>query len=412
MYIVLSSVWRGQCRLPRLNQSFYSVVLRYSGNVSSQTSTASASAAVAKPHNSLASETPVVTTKPLPEITATSDIFVPKTSVKRGIVLEDKQWHELRMDYSKLIQHYLMLSKIRLTSLVVMTAMAGYALAPGSLSLTTFILCCVGTGLVSCAANSVNQFFEVPFDSQMTRTRHRALVRGLVTPLHAVTFAATCSVVGLSTLHWGVNGLTAALGATNLILYTLVYTPMKRISILNTWIGSIVGAIPPLMGWAACAGTLELGAWILPGILYAWQFPHFNALSWNLRSDYSQAGYRMMCVTNPDLCRQTALRYTGVVLVLSCLAPVLDVTTWLFAAGSLPLNAYFLYLAWQFHQHSDSSSSRRLFRFSLVHLPLLMVMMLLTKKQWFVTSPGNDEEQERPNEWNKIKETSLSVVNN
>lgn len=105
-----------------------------------------------------------------------------------------------------------------------------------------------------------------------------------------------------------------------------------------------VGAIPPLMGWAACAGTLEPGAWILPGILYAWQFPHFNALSWNLRSDYSRAGYRMMCVTNPDLCRQTALRYTGVVLVLSCLAPVLEVTTWLFAAGSLPLNAYFMYL--------------------------------------------------------------------
>jgi protoheme IX farnesyltransferase len=98
------------------------------------------------------------------------------------------------------------------------------------------------------------------------------------------------------------------------------------------------------MGWAACAGTLGPGAWILPGILYAWQFPHFNALSWNLRSDYSRAGYRMMCVTNPDLCRQTTLRYTGVVLVLSCLAPVLEVTTWLFAAGSIPLNAYFMYL--------------------------------------------------------------------
>lgn len=88
---------------------------QYSGKVSSQTSTASAAAVVAKPQNGVASETPVVTTKPLPEITATSDIFVPKTSVKRGIVLGDKQWHELRTDYSKLIQHYLMLSKIRLT---------------------------------------------------------------------------------------------------------------------------------------------------------------------------------------------------------------------------------------------------------------------------------------------------------
>lgn len=398
MYIVLSSVWKAQCRLPRFKQSFYSVVLKYSGKVSSRTSTASASAVVAKPQDSVKSETNVVTTKHLPEITATYDIVAPRSSVKSGIVSEDKRWHELKLDYSKLIQHYLMLSKIRLTSLVVMSTVAGYALAPDSLSLTTFILCCVGTGLMSCAANSINQFFEVPFDSQMARTKNRVLVRGFVTPLHAVMFAATCSVVGLSTLYWGVNGLTFALGATNLVLYTLVYTPMKRFTILNTWIGSVVGAIPPLMGWAACAGTLGPGAWILPGILYAWQFPHFNALSWNLRSDYSRAGYWMMCVTNPDLCRQTTLRYTGVVLVLSCLAPVLEVTTWLFAAGSIPLNAYFMYLAWQFHQHSDSSSSRRLFRFSLIHLPLLMVMMLLTKKQWYVTLTGGDEDQVRPNQ--------------
>lgn len=100
-------------------------------------------------------------------------------------------------------------------------------------------------------------------------------------------------------LHYGVNGLTASLGAANLLLYTCVYTPMKRYSILNTWVGSVVGAIPPLMGWAGCSGNLEAGAWIMAGLLYAWQFPHFNALSWNLRPDYSRAGYRMMAVTNP-----------------------------------------------------------------------------------------------------------------
>ncbi|KOB77378.1 Uncharacterized protein OBRU01_04200, partial [Operophtera brumata] len=88
--------------------------------------------------------------------------------------------------------------------------------------------------------------------------------------------------------------LTSALGATNLILYTSVYTPMKRMSILNTWLGSVVGAIPPLMGWAGCTGSLDSGALVLAAILYSWQFPHFNALSWNLRPDYSRAGYRMM----------------------------------------------------------------------------------------------------------------------
>ncbi|KDR11312.1 protoheme IX farnesyltransferase, mitochondrial [Zootermopsis nevadensis] len=382
MYIVLTSICRRQCRLSRFNQSVYAAVLNYSNKVSPPPAT-EPTAVIAKPQDSavLKPKTVIITTTKLqPEITVTSDKLAPPSLTKHRLVSEDKQWHELRTDYTKLTQHYLMLSKIRLTSLVVMTAMAGYALAPEPFSLTTFILCSVGTGLVSCAANSVNQFFEVPFDSQMARTKNRVLVRGLLTPLHALTFAATCSVMGLSTLYWGVNGLAAALGAANLILYTLVYTPMKRISIINTWIGSVVGAIPPLMGWAGCAGTLDLGAWILPGVLYAWQFPHFNALSWNLRSDYSRAGYRMMSVTNPGLCRQTALRYTGALLVVSCLAPVLEVTTWLFVAGSVPLNVYFVYLAWQFFQQPDSRSSRRLFRFSLIHLPLLMVMLLLTKK--------------------------------
>lgn len=99
------------------------------------------------------------------------------------------------------------------------------------------------------------------------------------------------------------------------------------------------------MGWAGCTGSiLTLGAWILPGILYAWQFPHFNALSWNLRPDYSRAGYRMMAVTNPDLCRRTTMRYTAVLMTLCYLAPVLDVTHWWFALASTPINASFLYL--------------------------------------------------------------------
>lgn len=99
------------------------------------------------------------------------------------------------------------------------------------------------------------------------------------------------------------------------------------------------------MGWAGCTGSILMpGAWIMSGILYAWQFPHFNALSWNLRPDYSRAGYRMMAVTNPDLCRKTTVRYTVALTGLCYLAPVLDVTNWWFALASTPLNASFLYL--------------------------------------------------------------------
>ena len=107
----------------------------------------------------------------------------------------------------------------------------------------------------------------------------------------------------------------------------------------------LVGAIPPLMGWASCVGDIiSPGAWIMSGLLYAWQFPHFNALSWNLRPDYSRAGYRMMAVTNPKLCRKTALRYTAALMGLCYLAPVFDVTKWWFALSTTPLNSYFLYL--------------------------------------------------------------------
>ncbi|VEN49145.1 unnamed protein product [Callosobruchus maculatus] len=295
-------------------------------------------------------------------------------------------------DSSNLINHYLKLSKIRLTTLVVITSMAGYAVAPAPFEWSTFTLCALGTGLLSGAANSINQFHEVPFDAQMSRTKNRVLVCGRLTPLHSMLFAAASSITGLGILYYGVNGLTASLGLANLILYTSIYTPMKRISILNTWVGSIVGAIPPLMGWSACAGTLGPGAWLMAALLYSWQFPHFNALSWNLRPDYSRAGYRMMAVTEPVLCKKVALRHTIALQAFSTLAPVLDTTNWWFLLEVTPLNLYFIYLAYKFYKDASSSTSRKLFRFSLLHLPLMMILFLLNKKKWFVFEKTEDEQ--------------------
>uniref|UniRef100_A0A8D8AMF2 Protoheme IX farnesyltransferase, mitochondrial n=1 Tax=Culex pipiens TaxID=7175 RepID=A0A8D8AMF2_CULPI len=296
--------------------------------------------------------------------------------------------------FSRLIYHYLMLSKIRLTSLVVMTAMAGYAMAPAPFELSTFLLCSVGTTLVSGAANSINQVIETSFDAQMARTRNRVLVQGHLSRLHAVGFALGASTVGVGMLYFGVNELTAALGAANLILYTSIYTPMKRYSILNTWVGSLVGAIPPLMGWAACTGgDIGAGAWILAGLLYCWQFPHFNALSWNIRPEYLKAGYKMMANSHPQLCTRVSLRHTGYTTALCLLAPALDVTNMWFALETLPLNAYFAYLAYEFHQKADSKSSRKLFRFSLLHLPLLMILFLLNKKHWVFSHDKPEEQQ-------------------
>ncbi|NWJ10068.1 COX10 protein, partial [Crypturellus undulatus] len=293
---------------------------------------------------------------------------------------DDRHWKEMKLQLNELPGILARLSKIKLTALVVSTASAGFAMAPVPFDATRFLLASLGTGLASCAANSINQFFEVPFDSNMNRTKNRPLVRGQISPLLTVGFAAACAVPGIALLTLAVNPLTGALGAFNIFLYTCCYTPLKRVSIANTWVGAVVGAIPPVMGWTAATGSLDAGAMLLGGILYSWQFPHFNALSWGLREDYSRGGYCMMSVTHPALCRRVALRHCLALLGLSTVAPVLHVTTWTFPIISLPLNLYISYLGFRFYKDADRSSSRRLFFCSLWHLPLLLLVMFTCKK--------------------------------
>ena len=223
-------------------------------------------------------------------------------------------WYTDEIELKKLPKHYLMLSKSNLTLLVSLTSAAGYGLACTSMSTASFspsilVLSTVGVALTSASANTINQILEVPFDSQMVRTRNRVLVRGLISPWHAMGFAVASGIGGSAMLWYFVNPLASMLSLFTLILYTSIYTPMKRLSIYNTWVGSIVGAIPPIIGWTSATSQLDVGSLVLAGVLYTWQFPHFNALSWNLRKDYSQAGYRMLSVTDPELCKRVALRY-------------------------------------------------------------------------------------------------------
>ena len=126
---------------------------------------------------------------------------------------------------------------------------------------------------------------------------------------------------------------------------------------------------------------LQTGALIMGRFLFTWQFPHFIALSWNLRSDYSRAGYRMMATLNPGLCKTVALRHCVFIIVLCFLAPYFDLTTWPFALFSLPLNFTFAYLAWCFYKEADGKTASYLFKFSLLHLPMLMVILLISKKK-------------------------------
>ena len=220
---------------------------------------------------------------------------------------------------------YLRLGKHKLTGFVVLTALSGYSLGLDSvvsssnwpLRLTSLV---IGTSLCSASAASINQLLEIPYDFQMPRTRNRPLTCHKISLTKSFAFSLTTALTGIGTLALGTNCITASLGASNLILYSFVYTPLKRISPWNTWIGAIVGAIPPLMGWTAHSSrSIGLNSLLLPALLYCWQFPHFFALSWRLRKEYSRAGFEMLSVLQMEKSTLVALRYSLMIPVITSL---------------------------------------------------------------------------------------------
>lgn len=302
---------------------------------------------------------------------------------------------------------YMQLSKSRLTTLVVLTTMSGVALCPLPTTVPALLATAAGTALCSASANTFNQIAEVPLDAQMLRTRMRPLVRRAISSAHAAAFGVTAGATGITLLVTCVNPLTAALGAFNIILYSGVYTYMKQRTVLNTWVGGVVGAVPPLMGWAACGGHLlpspehpityvwptnaadvtsalpsdnPLAAATLFAFLFAWQFPHFNAVSHLTRAGYAQAGYKMLSVLDPRHNALVGFRYAlAFIPICSVMAPLSGLTTWWFALASLPFNVWLSYGAWQFWQEGSEKAARKVWRQCLMYLPLMLALMMASK---------------------------------
>jgi heme o synthase len=346
-------------------------------------------------------------------------------------VLSDVAARQPAHSFRRQISALLALSKPRLTVLVVLSAIAPYALYPvpsflsataladaaPSLSPLTLLFLTTGTTLCSASANALNMLYEPSTDALMSRTRNRPLVRNLVSRRAAVLFAVVCAVAGTAALYLGVNPTVAFLGGANIALYAGVYTPMKRLHWLNTWIGAVVGGIPPLMGWAAAAGESatgdgsfselllapdgsSIGGWLLAGFLFAWQFPHFMALSWPVREEYKAAGLRMLAWVNPARNGRVALRYSLFFVPLCFGLCAVGVTEWSFAVTSLPVNAWLIREAWRFWRlEGQSGAARGLFWASVWHLPVIMVLALVQKKGmwqrvWRSLAGEPDEEDE------------------
>ncbi|WCJ28550.1 Protoheme IX farnesyltransferase mitochondrial [Euphorbia peplus] len=278
---------------------------------------------------------------------------------------------------------YWELSKARLSMLVVATSGTGFVLGSGSaVDFAGLCWTCAGTMMVAASANSLNQVFEISNDAKMKRTRLRPLPSGRITRSHALTWAISVGLAGTTVLACKANLLAAGLGASNLILYAFIYTPLKQIHPVNTWVGAVVGAIPPLLGWAAASGNVSLNAMILPAALYFWQIPHFMALAYLCRDDYIAGGYKMLSFADASGLRTASvtLRNCLYLLPLGFWAYEWGLTSGWFCLESSLLTLAITASAYSFYRDRTIPKARRMFHASLLYLPVFMSGLLLHRQ--------------------------------
>ncbi len=284
---------------------------------------------------------------------------------------------------SERLADYRQLAKPRLNFMVLVTTAVGYYVsARHSVQWVGLLHTIIGTGLTAAAAAALNQWMEWPQDARMTRTAGRPIPRERISPSEALWFGLALSVTGTFWLALTVNSLTAALGLFTLLSYVLVYTPMKRTSTLNTIVGAIPGAIPPVMGFTAARHALAPEALALFAILFLWQMPHFLAIAILYREDYRRAGFKMLPVVDEDLSsssRQIVV-YCLALIPATLLAVPLGMAGGLYLVAAMLLGIGFLAFGIRAARSQSRSDCRLLFLASVVYLPLLLAFLMMDKR--------------------------------
>ncbi len=282
----------------------------------------------------------------------------------------------------KNFRDYITLTKPRLNSLAIVTALAGFYLgSTGPLNWALLLGSLLGTTAVAGGCGTLNQWLEAEADSQMTRTRKRPLPSGRLKKDEAFWFGMGLSVMGVSILFFFVNDLTAFLGVAALVSYIVFYTPLKKITSLCTVVGAVPGAIPPLMGWAAAQNHIGPGGWALFAILFLWQMPHFLAIGWMYRDDYARAGFPMLAVIDPqgESTGLMSVVYAVALLPVSLLPSYFHITGKVYFWVALVLSSLFLFYSFRMARQRTDYDARGLFWYSITYLPILFLVMVLDK---------------------------------
>jgi protoheme IX farnesyltransferase len=295
-----------------------------------------------------------------------------------------------------LFADYATLFKVRVTVMVIITAAAGFYLGSLASGISPFhaglVQALAGIAVVTCGSSALNQALERRTDALMRRTSNRPMAAGRISLAHGLILGFASIFLGSLYLAYTTNLLTGTLTLLTAISYVGIYTPLKRITVVNTFIGAFPGALPPLIGWTAVRGVIEWPAVALFAILFVWQFPHFMAIGWMYRDDYSAAGIRLT-PTQPDeqfAARSTVIQslFYAVLMVPVSLWPTwLGVTGWIYGVVAAVLSLGYLWYTVRFARIMRSPNSpesrtyaRDLLKASVIYLPLLMAALMLDAK--------------------------------
>ena len=274
------------------------------------------------------------------------------------------------------------LVKARLTFLVLVTTLIGFLFAwRGEMNYFYLFHVLFGTALAAAGAAALNQVFEVDLDARMKRTRNRPLPAHRMNLDEGLIIGVVCAAAGIVYISLATNALTGLFTALTVGTYLFAYTPLKRVTTLNTIVGAIPGALPPVIGWTAVRGEANFESWLLFAMLFLWQMPHFLAISWLYRDEYRSAGFIMLSGKDAD-CSVTgrqALLYTMGLIAVSLLPAVLRLTTLGYVPFALVMGAYFFWMAFRFALTGTERAARRLFVASIIYLPITLAALVLNR---------------------------------
>jgi protoheme IX farnesyltransferase len=285
------------------------------------------------------------------------------------------------------VRNFVQLIKPRIALLIVISTAVGYCYGTVSgFNLLTLLHALLGTALMAGGSATLNQWYERDLDAQMNRTRMRPIPAGTILPRQALLFGLALSVIGLIELWVFTNSLAAFLGFLTSAGYLFAYTPLKRLGPICTTIGALPGAMPPLIGFAAAQGHLSIDAWVLFGILFLWQFPHFHAIAWMYREDYKRAGIKMLAVVRPHGRGLTI----EILAALFLLLPVTLAPTFLHMAGKVyfvaafVLDLAFLYFGLRLSRERNVQRARTLLLASVVYIPILFAFLVFDNPRFYL----------------------------